>query len=206
MFGIGGFEFIIIIVFALIIFGPDKLPEVGKQLVKVLRKFNEYKTQIESTVKTDILRPEDMQTMREIQGDFNSLTSTLKNPMSLLNTKPGETAQRTKQEVSAATRIEPSKLKAQKEAENATVQEAEEAPIAEADFDAEPEVVAETVAEPAADTVAVPDAEPAEEPAAEAVSESEPVDEPQPAPVQTQAQDIWAMTSSPEPAREGEDA
>lgn len=194
MFGIGGFELIIIIVFALIIFGPNNLPDVGKQIVKVLRKFNEYKTQIESTVKTDILRPEDMQTMREIQGDFQSLTSTIKHPMSLLNTKPEETAQRTKQEMSAATRIEPSKLKAQKEAQEAAAKEAAEAPLAEADFD--------TVPEPAPETVA----EHVEEPVLEPTDEPQQEQETQPHPAQTAAQNIWAMTSSSNESTEDRDA
>jgi len=39
MFGIGATELIIILVLALIIFGPGKLPEVGKAIGRGIREF-----------------------------------------------------------------------------------------------------------------------------------------------------------------------
>lgn len=39
MFGIGPWELILILVIALVIFGPGKLPEVGKALGKGLKEF-----------------------------------------------------------------------------------------------------------------------------------------------------------------------
>lgn len=39
MFGIGATELIVILVLALIIFGPGKLPEVGKAIGKGVREF-----------------------------------------------------------------------------------------------------------------------------------------------------------------------
>ncbi len=39
MFGIGATELVIILVLALIIFGPGKLPEVGKAIGKGIREF-----------------------------------------------------------------------------------------------------------------------------------------------------------------------
>ena len=39
MFGIGPMELVIILVLALIIFGPGKLPDVGKALGKALGEF-----------------------------------------------------------------------------------------------------------------------------------------------------------------------
>ena len=39
MFGIGGFELFIILLFAFLIFGPDKLPEIAKTLGAALNKF-----------------------------------------------------------------------------------------------------------------------------------------------------------------------
>ncbi len=39
MFGIGPWELILILVIALVIFGPGKLPEVGKAMGKGLKEF-----------------------------------------------------------------------------------------------------------------------------------------------------------------------
>lgn len=99
LFGIGGFEFVIIIVFALFIFGPDKLPEIGKNVGKALKMFNKAKNEFETVVKTDILKPEDMKAVRDMQDDLQSITSAVKNPMSLLTTKSSETAARVKQDM-----------------------------------------------------------------------------------------------------------
>ena len=49
-------EMIFIFVLALIIFGPKKLPEIGKQIGKAMNEFkrasNEFKSQIESEMQT----------------------------------------------------------------------------------------------------------------------------------------------------------
>lgn len=107
LFGIGGFEFVIIIVFALFIFGPDKLPELAKTFGKALRKFNTAKNEFETVVKTDILKPEDMRAVRDMQEDLQSITNAVKNPMSMLNTRPSETAQKVTDEVAAQREAEP---------------------------------------------------------------------------------------------------
>lgn len=39
MFGIGGAELLVILVLALIIFGPGKLPDVGRALGRTIREF-----------------------------------------------------------------------------------------------------------------------------------------------------------------------
>ena len=39
MFGIGAGEFIVILIVGLIVFGPGKLPEVGRAIGKGLREF-----------------------------------------------------------------------------------------------------------------------------------------------------------------------
>ena len=41
MFGIGGFELFIILLFGFLLFGPDKLPEMAKTLGSALRKFKQ---------------------------------------------------------------------------------------------------------------------------------------------------------------------
>lgn len=68
MFGIGGFELLLIIVFVLLVFGPDKLPEIGKLVGRGIRMFNDARHEVESVVRTEILRPEDIEAFGTITG------------------------------------------------------------------------------------------------------------------------------------------
>jgi sec-independent protein translocase protein TatB len=61
MFGtLGGSELFLILVIALIVFGPRKLPEIGKSIGKMLVEFrrasNDFKRTIEEEVEADKLR------------------------------------------------------------------------------------------------------------------------------------------------------
>lgn len=55
MFGIGGWEFILIAVLALLLFGPDKLPQFARTLGRFMHDIKKYQTLIESTVRGEIL-------------------------------------------------------------------------------------------------------------------------------------------------------
>lgn len=55
MFGnIGPFELVLVLVIALVIFGPGKLPEVGKALGKTIGEFKGALKKAESVVKDDL--------------------------------------------------------------------------------------------------------------------------------------------------------
>ena len=49
MFGIGAGEFIVILVVGLIVFGPSKLPEVGRAIGKGLREFRKAQAALSQT-------------------------------------------------------------------------------------------------------------------------------------------------------------
>lgn len=54
MFGLGIPELVIILVIALIIFGPKKLPEVGKALGKSIREFKQSADGIKKDMETSV--------------------------------------------------------------------------------------------------------------------------------------------------------
>ena len=50
MFGIGGFELFIILIFGFLIFGPDKLPEIAKTVGKGIARFREAQQEMNDTL------------------------------------------------------------------------------------------------------------------------------------------------------------
>lgn len=54
IFGIGLPEMIVILVIALLIFGPKKLPEIGRSLGKTIRSFQEASKEFENEFKREI--------------------------------------------------------------------------------------------------------------------------------------------------------
>ncbi len=52
MFGIGGFEFLIIVLFGFLIFGPEKLPSMAKTLGKAIAKFRDAQEDMSEKLKT----------------------------------------------------------------------------------------------------------------------------------------------------------
>ncbi|TVR32915.1 MAG: twin-arginine translocase TatA/TatE family subunit [Spirochaetaceae bacterium] len=68
MFGrIGPMELILIFAIALIIFGPKKLPEIGKAIGSAIRNFRQQSNKI-----ADELENGDDQVQRDNRGDKNS--------------------------------------------------------------------------------------------------------------------------------------
>ena len=57
MLGIGGTELVIILVFGFLIFGPDKLPSMGRTIGRALRQFRQAQDQMNKMVKTEIYDP-----------------------------------------------------------------------------------------------------------------------------------------------------
>ena len=55
--GIGGGELVIILIFGFLIFGPDKLPSMGRTIGRALRQFRQAQDQMNKMVKTEIYDP-----------------------------------------------------------------------------------------------------------------------------------------------------
>jgi sec-independent protein translocase protein TatA len=57
-FNIGPFELLLVLVLALLILGPGKLPEVGAALGRTLRDFRKATTEVDEAVKAaDVTKP-----------------------------------------------------------------------------------------------------------------------------------------------------
>lgn len=54
MFGLGPIEFIVILIIALIVFGPKKLPEVGRTLGRLLGEVKKYSQQFEDQIQQEL--------------------------------------------------------------------------------------------------------------------------------------------------------
>lgn len=57
MFGIGAGEFVVILVVGLIVFGPGKLPELGRALGKALREFRKAQAALSATLNEPLDEP-----------------------------------------------------------------------------------------------------------------------------------------------------
>ena len=57
MFGIGSTELAIILVFGFLLFGPDKLPQMGRTIGRALRQFRETQEKMTAVVQSEIIDP-----------------------------------------------------------------------------------------------------------------------------------------------------
>jgi sec-independent protein translocase protein TatB len=71
MFNLGPLELVAIFVVALLVFGPEKLPEMGKQVGRAVREFRKFQASMQTNVK-DVLDP--------ITGPMNTSNGPLVNP------------------------------------------------------------------------------------------------------------------------------
>ncbi|MEG0070811.1 MAG: twin-arginine translocase TatA/TatE family subunit [Raoultibacter sp.] len=153
MFGIGGVELILILVFGFLIFGPDKLPAIAKTVGQAIAKFRNAQEEMTKVIKTEVYDP-------------NS-DEPFKNPLEVLSKLEDSTKTNEKTESF-------SERKAKYDKERATKKAAEEKAAAEkpdAKPDEKPEVKADELfgnkpQVKKTPTKAATDAEPAETPAA----------------------------------------
>ena len=57
MLGIGSGELAIILVFGFLLFGPDKLPQMGRTIGRALRQFRETQERMTSVVQSEVIDP-----------------------------------------------------------------------------------------------------------------------------------------------------
>ena len=57
MFGIGETEFLIILLFAFLLFGPDKMPQMGRTIGRAIRQFRETQQKMTAVVQSEVIDP-----------------------------------------------------------------------------------------------------------------------------------------------------
>ena len=151
VFGIGEGELAIIVVFGFLLFGPDKLPQMGRTIGRAIRQFRETQEKMTAVVQSEIIDP-----VSEAASAPVKPKKTAVDDDSDADKDAAETAAPAKKETFAERRA---RLAAEKAASEAA---AEGEGAAEEAEGAEPAAAAEPVVEP--------------EPAAEPESEPEPVE------------------------------
>ena len=74
IFGVGLPEVTVILVLALLIFGPKKLPELGKQLGKTLQSLKNASNEFQNELNKAVNEPEDSKTNNMIEKNKSENT------------------------------------------------------------------------------------------------------------------------------------
>jgi TatA/E family protein of Tat protein translocase len=75
MFGLGLPELIVIFVIALVVFGPKKLPELGKALGRGIAEFKRATDEVKSTIETEVRAAESTIDIDKLKSDVEGAVS-----------------------------------------------------------------------------------------------------------------------------------
>lgn len=150
MFGIGEGELAIIVVFGFLLFGPDKLPQMGRTIGRAIRQFRETQEKMTAVVQSEIIDP-----VSEAASAPVKPKKTAVDDDSDADEDAAETAAPAKKETFAERRARLAAEKAASEGAAEGEGAADEAEPAKAEpAAAEPELAAEPEPEPAEPTTA----------------------------------------------------
>ena len=153
MFGIGEGELAIIVVFGFLLFGPDKLPQMGRTIGRAIRQFRETQEKMTAVVQSEIIDP-----VSEAASAPVKPKKTAVDDDSDADEDAAETAAPAKKETFAERRA---RLAAEKAASEGAAEGEGAAEESEAEG-AEPAAAAEPVVEPESAAEPEPELEPAE--------------------------------------------
>lgn len=154
MFGIGEGELAIIVVFGFLLFGPDKLPQMGRTFGRAIRQFRETQEKMTAVVQSEIIDPVSEAASAPVKPKKAAATD----DDSDADEDAAETAAPAKKETFAERRA---RLAAEKAASEGAAEGEGAAEESEAEG-AEPAAAAEPVVEPEPAAEPEPEPEPAE--------------------------------------------
>lgn len=154
MFGIGEGELAIIVVFGFLLFGPDKLPQMGRTIGRAIRQFRETQEKMTAVVQSEIIDPVSEAASAPVKPKKAAATD----DDSDADEDAAETAAPAKKETFAERRA---RLSAEKAASEAAAEGEGAAEESEAEG-AEPAAVAAAAVEPESAAEPEPEPEPAE--------------------------------------------
>ena len=140
MFGIGEGELAIIVVFGFLLFGPDKLPQMGRTIGRAIRQFRETQEKMTAVVQSEIIDPVSEAASAPVKPKKAAVDDD-----SDADEDTAETAAPAKKETFAERRA---RLAAEKAASEGATEDEGAAGEAEGAEPAEPEPVAEPEPEP----------------------------------------------------------
>ncbi len=143
VFGIGEGELAIIVVFGFLLFGPDKLPQMGRTIGRAIRQFRETQEKMTAVVQSEIIDPVSEAASAPVKSKKTAVDDD-----SDADKDAAETAAPAKKETFAERRARLAAEKAASEAAAEGEGAAEEAEGAEPAAAAEPVVEPEPAAEP----------------------------------------------------------
>ena len=153
VFGIGEGELAIIVVFGFLLFGPDKLPQMGRTIGRAIRQFRETQEKMTAVVQSEIIDPVSEAASAPVKPKKAAVDDD-----SDADKDAAETAAPAKKETFAERRA---RLAAEKAASEAAAEGEGAAEESEAES-AEPAAAAEPVVEPEPAAEPEPEPEPAE--------------------------------------------
>lgn len=153
VFGIGEGELAIIVVFGFLLFGPDKLPQMGRTIGRAIRQFRETQEKMTAVVQSEIIDPVSEAASAPVKPKKAAVDDD-----SDADEDAAETAAPAKKETFAERRA---RLAAEKAASEGAAEGEGAAEESEAEG-AEPAAAAEPVVEPASAAEPEPEPEPAE--------------------------------------------
>lgn len=154
MFGIGEGELAIIVVFGFLLFGPDKLPQMGRTIGRAIRQFRETQEKMTAVVQSEIIDP----VSEAASAPVKPKKAAAADDDSDADEDAAETAAPAKKETFAERRA---RLAAEKAASEAAAEGEGAAEESEAEG-AEPAAATAAAAEPAPAAEPEPEPEPAE--------------------------------------------
>lgn len=91
MFGIGGTELVIILIFGFILFGPDKLPQMGRTIGRAIRQFRNAQEQMNKVVRAEVYDPlSDSEPLKDLTSIFTGESSSASKASSTVSAQQTE--------------------------------------------------------------------------------------------------------------------